>query len=68
MLKGDLLTYAEQTVLGSTFIDEIFRIPLLKPLFEEHQKGRHDHGMVIWNLLNLSLWHRYWIEGRSIGR
>ena len=36
------------------------------PVVEAHFDGRSDHGTLLWTLFNLTLWHRRWIEQRSV--
>jgi asparagine synthase (glutamine-hydrolysing) len=37
----------------------------LAAMLREHRDGRADHSLHLWVVLNLALWHRHWIEGRS---
>jgi hypothetical protein len=46
-------------------------IGLLDDAFVSHLMGQHraereDYSFQIWVLLNLVLWHDYWIEGRKV--
>ncbi|MFQ5851438.1 MAG: asparagine synthase (glutamine-hydrolyzing) [Candidatus Binatia bacterium] len=66
MVTGALLDHAERVVLNSRWLGEILDLSLVRPLFLEHRSGRRDQGMGIWNLLNLALWHRYWIGGEPL--
>jgi asparagine synthase (glutamine-hydrolysing) len=34
----------------------------VKLLLDEHQSGPADHGVELWNLYNLEMWHRHWIN------
>jgi asparagine synthase (glutamine-hydrolysing) len=36
-------------------------------LFDEHVAGQANWSAHLWTLLNLTLWHDHWIEGRPIG-
>jgi hypothetical protein len=44
----------------------LINIEAIRPLLAEHRSGRADHGMAIWNLLNLAMWHRHWIQQEPI--
>jgi asparagine synthase (glutamine-hydrolysing) len=44
----------------------IFRREETDRLIKRHQSGEVQAGQLLWNLLNLVLWHRYWIEGEPI--
>lgn len=37
----------------------------VRRLVGEHLSGSHDHCEILWNLLNLEIWHRVLIENRS---
>ncbi len=34
----------------------------VREVVEEHRRGDADHGEVLWNLVNLELWHRIFID------
>jgi len=40
-------------LLSGTYIDKLLTI---------HKSGRKDLGQLLWNLLNLSLWYKRWID------
>ncbi len=44
----------------------IFQREEVTKLVKRHQSGELQAGQLLWNLLNLVLWHRYWIEGEPI--
>lgn len=37
----------------------------VRELIRAHIDGRQDHGETIWNLMNLELWHRIFLNGQS---
>jgi len=39
-----------------------FRKEFIKTLLDEHCSGKFSHGACIWNLLNLEIWHRTFID------
>lgn len=64
---GDSVTrYAEKTLKESKWIAEIMNQYEIKKIFEIHKRGKISKGSEIWSLLNLTLWHKVWIEGESI--
>ena len=61
MVTGALLDYAERAIMGSDWLRSVLDVEQVRPIVAEHRAGRRDHGMVIWCLLNLALWHDVWI-------
>lgn len=62
----------EERLLGrylDLFFDDAFgrrdylNIPRVRSLVREHLSGTADHAEAIWNLINLELWHRMFLEG-----
>jgi hypothetical protein len=41
--------------------EEILDASYITQLLDIHKSGRKDFGQLLWNLLNLSLWHKRWI-------
>jgi asparagine synthase (glutamine-hydrolysing) len=37
----------------------------VRQLIRAHLAGHQDHGETIWNLMNLELWHRIFLDGQS---
>ncbi|MDA2936677.1 asparagine synthase (glutamine-hydrolyzing) [Acidobacteria bacterium AH-259-A15] len=64
MVRGILLDHAERSILNSGWLKSVLDIEQIRPRLAEHRAGKRDHGMAIWNLLNLVVWHQRWIEGR----
>ena len=42
----------------------LFDYSYIEWVLREHRSGRADYSFFLWCLLNLSLWHDQWIEGR----
>lgn len=61
MVTGVLLDYAERAITGSDWLRSVLDVEQVGPILAEHRVGRRDHGMAIWCLLNLALWHDIWI-------
>ena len=66
-LRNEWSTFAESTILDSTLVwNGTFRREYIKSMIDRHRRRKIDAGQNIWNLLNLVLWHNYWIEGKDI--
>ncbi len=61
-LRGDLLSYMEDVLAGSTFIRERFAAATVDRLVAEHRSGRRNNDHLLWSLVNLALWHRRFLE------
>ncbi len=65
-LRGEWNSFARATVLDSAFVREgYFRRDFVESLFGDLARGKRRAGQNVWNLLNLALWHRFWIEGKT---
>ena len=59
--------YLRDTVIHSALIREgILDGASVRGFVDAHFDGRSDHGTLLWTLFNLTLWHRRWIEQRSV--
>jgi asparagine synthase (glutamine-hydrolysing) len=57
--RGPLRSYWEDHVLSSQALSRgYFNESALRLLWDEHQRGRRDHGYRLWGLLMLELWHQ----------
>jgi len=66
-LRNEWSSYAENTILESTLVKQgILQYGFIKQIIESHRQRKIDAGQNIWNLLNLVLWHKYWIEGKEL--
>jgi asparagine synthase (glutamine-hydrolysing) len=66
-LRNEWSTYAENTIRESTLVKQgILQYGFIKQMIESHRRRKIDAGQNIWNLLNLVLWHKYWIEGKDL--
>lgn len=62
-LRGDLRSLARDALLSPQAIGRgYFEREGVKRLLDEHDSGAIDHGLRIWNLLWLELWHRRYID------
>ena len=60
--------FVEDSLLNSPLRRrELFDYDFIKRLLKEQRGGQANHSFLLWNLLNLSLWYEYWIEGSVTG-
>ena len=66
-LRNEWSSYAENTIRESTLVKQgILQYGFIKLMIDSHRSRKIDAGQNIWNLLNLVLWHKYWIEGKEL--
>jgi len=52
---------------NSNLVEEgYFKKEEMNNILDEHRRGKIDHNYRIWMLLNLEIWHRMFIEGKSV--
>lgn len=61
-LRRELRDYMTQTLTSSPLIKEAFDPGYVEQLIREHQEYRANHNHILWALINLSVWHRLFIE------
>ena len=67
-LRGDLTEFQKRLFAQSRFVElGLFRQEAIDRLVAEHVGGKADHNFRLWMLINLEIWHRQCIEGRSVG-
>ena len=67
-LRGDLAEFQKRLFAQSRFVElGLFRQEAIDRLVAEHVGGKADHNFRLWMLINLEIWHRQCIEGRSVG-
>ncbi|HEX7879445.1 MAG TPA: asparagine synthase C-terminal domain-containing protein, partial [Candidatus Eisenbacteria bacterium] len=63
----DLSGWAREVLLDdASAVAGLFRRSAVERLLDRQSKGGVNFGMRIWALVNFALWHRYWIEKKSI--
>ena len=62
MVRGEIVDFAEDAIVSSQWMSELLYGHSVTSILAEHRSGARDHGMAIWCLLNLALWHRVWFE------
>ncbi|MCX6133068.1 MAG: asparagine synthase (glutamine-hydrolyzing) [Ignavibacteriales bacterium] len=66
-LRNEWSGYAENAIRESALVKQgILQYGFIKSMIESHRARKIDAGQNIWNLLNLVLWHKYWIEGKEL--
>jgi len=66
LVGGPVLDHAEQVLTQAEWPRRWVRPEAVRAMLADHRHGRADYGMQIWNLLNVSLWHQYWIEREPV--
>jgi asparagine synthase (glutamine-hydrolysing) len=62
-----LSEYAREVLLDSdSEAAKLFRRPAIEKLLQAQSRGGVNYGMRIWALVNFALWHRLWIERKSL--
>ncbi|MCC6747504.1 MAG: asparagine synthase (glutamine-hydrolyzing) [Deltaproteobacteria bacterium] len=62
-LRGRMRPMLEELVLGPRALSRgYFDAPALRRLVTDHLAGTEDHGLRLWNLMVLELWHRAFID------
>ena len=65
-LRTELRSYMTTLLNESPLIREHFDLPYVNTLIGEHLRRTHNHNHVLWALINVALWHRRFIEERSV--
>ena len=64
--RGDFGSRAQQAIRTSSLAERgLLDYETVDALWAAH-RGGSNWGMQLWNLLNVSAWHDYWIAGRDI--
>ena len=62
-LRGELRPLLRDTLLSKRVYERgLLARPTVERLLDEHDSGRVDHGLRLWNLLWLELWHQTFID------
>ncbi|MGD9948957.1 MAG: asparagine synthase-related protein, partial [Desulfobulbus sp.] len=56
--RSELRAMAEEALLQSAPMAEWFNIASIQQLWNDHQSGRHNHGIPLWGLLMFALWQK----------
>ncbi len=62
-MKEELHDWLRSEIMGSRLVTEKFlEASHIEKLLSIHKSGRVDFGQLLWNLLNLTLWYKRWID------
>ncbi len=66
-LREEWYGFLESTLLNSPLVRErVLHKEFIAALLKQHRERKRNEGQNLWNLLNLTLWYTYWIEGKSL--
>ena len=66
-LRNEWYGFLDSELMNSYFVRSgTFNKEYLSRLLAVHRSGKRNEGQNLWNLLNLVLWHKQWIEGGSV--
>jgi asparagine synthase (glutamine-hydrolysing) len=62
-LCNEMAGEVRSTLLGGEMVSRgYFNRHFVQHLLDRHQSGPADFGVELWNLYNLEMWHRHWIN------
>ncbi len=62
-MRGELHEWLRSEVMGSRLVkDDLLNAAYIEKLLAIHKSGKKDFGQLLWNLLNLTLWYKRWID------
>jgi hypothetical protein len=64
MLTNALATYAQDVVMDSAIIKDLFRRSYVEEIFKLRRTRPGLNSFKIWSLLNLALWHNTWLSSK----
>lgn len=65
-LRDSLADYLRSVLLDDSIQQwGIFDRSALERTIQEHTSGQRNHGFLLWKLLNLGLWYRMYLQGRT---
>jgi len=66
-LRNEWHGYLSSELMNSSFVKNgYFNKEYVARLLSDHRDGKRNEGQNLWNLLNLTLWHKQWIEDRNL--
>ncbi len=65
--RDELYPFVKRFLLESHLVRQgLFREAAVRRLIEEHRRGRVDHHVRLWMLLNLEVWHQIYIQQAEV--
>ncbi len=62
-LRNEMAAQARSSLLEGEMVRRgYFNRGFIRQLLDAHQHGPADYGVELWNLYNLEMWHRHWIN------
>jgi asparagine synthase (glutamine-hydrolysing) len=62
-LRNEMAAETRSRLLDGEMVKRgYFNRDFVKDLLDAHQAGPADHGVELWNLYNVEMWHRHWIN------
>lgn len=62
-LRGDLKDWADDLLNENRLRKQgLLNYPVIRTLWDEHQKGRGNHAQKLWTVLMFQAWYQHWIE------
>jgi asparagine synthase (glutamine-hydrolysing) len=65
--RGEANAFLRDHLSSSTFRQRgLFNQSYVERLLTEHESGFADHGLLLWGLLNVELWHRLYLDREGV--
>ncbi len=61
-LRNEMREYMRDVLFSSPLVKEALNPAYIRRLVEEHLGYRANHNHILWALMNLSIWHRQFVE------
>jgi asparagine synthase (glutamine-hydrolysing) len=61
-LRVELYQFMADTLESSPVVRELFDLPTIRLLIQEHRSYRANHNHILWGLLNVAVWHRLFMQ------
>ncbi|MCI0440622.1 MAG: asparagine synthase (glutamine-hydrolyzing) [Chloroflexi bacterium] len=61
-LRNEMREYMRDVLFSSPLVKEALNPDYIRRLVEEHLSYRANHNHILWALMNLSIWHRQFVE------
>jgi asparagine synthase (glutamine-hydrolysing) len=62
-MRNEWRSFTEDTLFNASLVREgTLKKEVIASLWQAHRDGKRNSGQALWNLVNLFLWHKHWIE------